>query len=347
MAVFSVCAILFNLNHVGIENDISKYYTMEGRLLQDEVKAAQILQYSPTGWFVISGDDENQVLKNEEEFRKALKTKDELAGKYLSTTLFVPSVEHQKKSRATCEKLLQRAEEQYEFLGIEVEEAGKLRQAFYDSSNDFISFENGTVPEILAESISTVYLGEINGKCYSVLVPSMTLDEKLLSGIAQDNENISFISKRSDISSSLDKLTKLVLYFFVGTYALIFIILTIVYSWKRALKIISVPLLIILVTSAVFAILKTKLEFFSVTGMILVFGLGLDYVIYIIENEKKQDSKTAKLEPFTIALSFATTLISFGALALSSFKPVHLIGLSISIGLATAFISSWCYGRKE
>lgn len=347
MAVFSLCAILFNRNCVGIENDISKYYTMEGRLLQDEVKASQILQYSPTGWFVISGDDENQVLKNEEEFRKVLKTKEELAGKYLSTTLFVPSVEHQKKSRAACEKLLQRTEEQYEFLGIEAEEAEKLRQGFYDSSNDFISFENGTVPEILAESISSVYLGEINGKCYSVLVPSMTLDEKLLSGIAQEDENVSFISKRSDISSSLDKLTKMVLYFFAGTYVLIFIILCIFYSWKRALKIVSVPLLIVLVTTAVFAILKTKLEFFSVTGMILVFGLGLDYVIYIIENEKKQDSKTAKLEPFTIALSFATTLISFGALALSSFKPVHLIGLSISIGLATAFISSWCYGRKE
>ena len=128
---------------------------------------------------------------------------------------------------------------------------------------------------------------------------------------------------------------------------MIFIILTIYYSWKKALKIISVPLLIILVTSSVFALLKTKLEFFSVTGMILVFGLGLDYVIYIIENEKNSESKTSRLEPFTIALSFATTIISFGALALSSFKPVHLIGLSISIGLATAFISSWCYSKQK
>lgn len=346
ITLFSVGSIIVNQKYVGIENDISKYYTMEGRLLQDEAKASQILKYSPTGWFVISGDDENQVLKNEEEFRRLLKTKDDLAGKYLSTTLFIPSVDHQKKSRAACQRLLQMAEEQYEFLGIEVEEAEKLRKDFYSSSVDFISFERGTVPEMLSQSISSVYLGEIKGRFYSVLVPSMTLDEKLLSSIADQDENVSFISKRSDISTSLDKLTKMVLYFFAGTYILIFIILTIVYSWKRALKIISVPLLIILVTSAVFAVLKTKLEFFSVTGMILVFGLGLDYVIYIIENQKRQESKTTKLEPFTIALSFATTLISFGALALSSFKPVHLIGLSISIGLATAFICSWCYGKS-
>ena len=44
-------------------------------------------------------------------------------------------------------------------------------------------------------------------------------------------------------------------------------------------------------------------------------------------------------------VSFVTTIISFGALALSSFKPVHLIGLSIFIGLATAYVSSFFYGR--
>ena len=43
--------------------------------------------------------------------------------------------------------------------------------------------------------------------------------------------------------------------------------------------------------------------------------------------------------------SLITTIISFGALALSSFKPVHLIGLSIFIGLFTAYISSFFYGR--
>ena len=95
------------------------------------------------------------------------------------------------------------------------------------------------------------------------------------------------------------------------------------------------------------------MEFFSVTGLILVFGLGLDYIIYMMENEKKEagnnslvQSKEQKtLEPFATMVSFVTTIISFGALALSSFKPVHLIGLSIFIGLATAYVSSFFYGR--
>ena len=98
--------------------------------------------------------------------------------------------------------------------------------------------------------------------------------------------------------------------------------------------------------AAVFAIAKIHLEFFSITGIILVFGLGLDYVIYMVEAERRGDtSEYANLEPFAILLSFITTSVSFGALALSSFKPVHLMGLAIFIGLFTAYFTSFFYER--
>lgn len=90
------------------------------------------------------------------------------------------------------------------------------------------------------------------------------------------------------------------------------------------------------------------MEFFSITGMILSFGLGLDYVIYMIENERREeDSEYANLESYAIILSFFTTAVSFGALALSSFVPVHLMGLSIFIGLSTGFVSTTFYTRAE
>ena len=172
---------------------------------------------------------------------------------------------------------------------------------------------------------------------------------------AENNDNVYFISKSQDISKDLDSLTSMILKFFVVAYVLMFIMLKFFYSWKQAFKIISVPLLIILVVVAVFALCKINMEFFSVTGLILVFGLGLDYIIYMMENEKKEKGNQSSvqsqsleqktLEPFATMVSFVTTIISFGALALSSFKPVHLIGLSIFIGLATAYVSSFFYGR--
>ena len=86
-----------------------------------------------------------------------------------------------------------------------------------------------------------------------------------------------------------------------------------------------------------------SIEFFGITGMILVFGLGLDYIIYMIENIKREkkgliQNGMPKLEPFAIFLSFLTTALSFGALAFSTFVPVHTMGLTIFLGLVAAFI---------
>ena len=215
------------------------------------------------------------------------------------------------------------------------------------TKNSYVSFENGTVPEFIETAISSAWLGKVDGKYFSVLLPTKVTDYTDYRSLADSNENVYFISKSQDISADLDSLTKMIFKFFIVAYILMFIILRFFYSWKQAFKIISVPLLIILVVLAVFAIAKIDMEFFSVTGLILVFGLGLDYIIYMMENEKKTTAELKILEPFATMVSFVTTIISFGALALSSFKPVHLIGLSIFIGLTTAYISSFFYGRQK
>ena len=212
------------------------------------------------------------------------------------------------------------------------------------SKNEYVSFAEGNVPAFIESAISSAWLGEVDGRYFTVLLPTKVTDYSDYRSLADTDDNVYFISKSQDISADLDSLTIMIFKFFIVAYILMFIMLRFFYSWKQALKIISVPFLIILVVLAVFAIAKIDMEFFSVTGLILVFGLGLDYIIYMMENEKKNNTI---LEPFATMVSFVTTIISFGALALSSFKPVHLIGLSIFIGLATAYISSFFYGRNS
>lgn len=346
---FAIISILICKKNVKIENNILSLYKMQGKILDDEIEAAQIIQYSPSAWFIIDGESEEDVLANEERIRNGF---DELTdGKlgYLSTSLFIPSVEQQKKSREACKKLLDLADEQLEYLGFDLDSASKLRKEFELSEGDYVSLIGRTVPLYLESAISSAWLGEIDGKYYTVLLPNKVEDYQLFKNFADSNENVYLISKSADVSRDLDKLTLMVLKFFAVAYVLMFIMLKFFYNWKRSLKIISVPLLIILVTVAVFAISKIKMEFFSVTGLILVFGLGLDYIIYMMENEKNADNRIGDgkvLEPFATMLSFVTTVISFGALALSQFQPVHLIGLAIFLGLTTAYVSSFFYGRS-
>lgn len=345
--LFIVSVLLIAVFHknVKVKNDLLTLYNMEGRLLEDEITASKVIQYTPGGWYIVSGDTEEAVLQNEEALRRDFENVTEGLVGYVSTTNFVPSIQMQKKSQAAYERLLSMAESQLEALGYSNDEAvilsEKMRKDFSDSKDKYVSIEAGNVPDFITSAISSAWLGEIDGKYYSVMLPTKVTDYTTYRSLVENNEDAFFISKSHDISKDLDSLTLMVLKFFIVAYVLMFIMLKFFYTWKQTFKIISVPFLIILVVIAVFAACKINLEFFSVTGLILVFGLGLDYIIYMMENEKK---KTV-LEPFATLVSFITTIISFGALALSSFKPVHLIGLSIFIGLATAYISSFFYGR--
>ena len=352
---FSILSIAVFHKNVKIKNDVLTLYDMKGRLLQDEITAAQVIQYTPGGWYIVSGNTEDEALQNEEKLRREFEKMTGGQVGYVSSSSFVPSQNVQKKSRQAYKKLMKKAPEQLQALGfddVENFDAMMALMADYEiTKNDFVSFENGNVPDFIEAAISSAWLGKVDGKYFTVLLPVRVTDYENYRSLAAADDNVYFISKSRDISVDLDSLTVMILKFFVVAYVLMFIMLRFFYSWKQAFKIISVPFLIILTVTACFAVLKINMEFFSVTGLILVFGLGLDYIIYMMENEKKMvvecPQTTSILEPFATMVSFITTIISFGALALSSFKPVHLIGLSIFIGLAVAYISSFFYGRSK
>ena len=98
--VVSILSIVICRKNLTIHNDLNNLYAMEGELLEDEILANTIIQYSPTGWFIISGDTEEQTLENEEFLREEIaKISKEKVG-YLCTSLFVPSIKKQKESRA-------------------------------------------------------------------------------------------------------------------------------------------------------------------------------------------------------------------------------------------------------
>ena len=345
--LFSIAVLLINHKNFAVKNDLSRLYTMEGRLLEDRIKAVEITKYNPSGWFIIRGQSEEKAL--EVEYDLACKLNKAFDGQlgFISTSNFVPSIEHQKKSREACRKLLEIAPEQFENLGFDSSYTRDLIADFNQSENQYVSFTNNNVPQYIASSISTAWLGLMDdGYYYTVLMPNILEDLELMRKFADEDPNVFFVNKMSDMGRDLDKLTLMIIKFFAIAYLLIFVMLKFFYNWKQSFKIISVPVLIVLMTAAIFSLSKIDLEFFSVTGLILVFGLGLDYIIYMMENEKKKTMDSKTLEPFATLLSFITTIISFGALSLSNFQPVHLMGLSIFIGLATAYISSMLYDRS-
>jgi predicted exporter len=335
LAGFCLIFLFFKSPFIKIKNDITSLYTMSPTLLESEKRAALVLDQGSAPWyFIVSGASVEETLENEE--RLALRLEEEVSrrslGSFLGTTLFVPSIKHQSETYQAMSALLPLATTQYECLGFPPEYEA-LYHAEYAAGKRYCGIDTSPV----AENISNLWIGNIDGYYYSCVLPFRPAGEAVFRAIAEEFGFVHFINKASDISRDLDTLTKTMVIFFFAACLVIAVLVFFVYPWRESLKICSIPVFIILAALTVLTINKVNPGFFPVAAFIPVFGLGLDYIFYMTG---KKPAETSRLTLVAVILSFLTTLLSFGALAASSFVPVHEFGLTVSAGLMAAFISA-------
>ena len=182
---------------------------------------------------------------------------------------------------------------------------------------------------MLEELVQNFWIGQVDDKYYSLLMPVNFKDVNKLKELVSQNENIYLINKMADTKVELDKLTKIVVLFIVIALVVITVIFKFFYNSKNLLKILQTVVLTLISTFAIMSILNIPVGFFTITGIILVFGLSIDYIVYLIENSQSENL-------LAIIISYLSSAISFGLLAFSSFMPVKTFGLTVFIGLTVA-----------
>jgi predicted exporter len=325
---------VFNFSAIKIENNLSSLYIMSASLLESEKRTAQVLEHGSPGWyFIVSGADTEETLQHEENLIARLeeeKARGNMAS-FLGTSIFVPSIKTQENTHNAMKALLPLASAQFEYLGFSPQDARGFE-------NEFVAAQKycfpGDVPSFAG--IANLWIGEQGEGCYSCVLPIKPADEAIFRSIAAEFDYVHFVNKSKDIGRDLDTLTKTMLLFFLTAFVVVSVIICCVYPWPDNLKICIVPLFMVMSAVTMLAVNKISIGFFSVAALVLVFGLGLDYIFYMVD--RKSGRKDLSL--LGVVLSFLTTLLSFGALALSSFMPVHIFGLTVSAGLGAAFISA-------
>ena len=347
----SIALLFLNRQALKIDNNLRNMYTMSSRLFESEKTVGQVLDFGSVGWyFLVEGESAESVLQTEESFSPYL-LEAQSQGKltsFLATSTFIPSKKRQAENYEAAGALLPLAGRQYGALGFAQDDAeqnilaSQYRQD-YQTSKDALLTPEGILPAILANITKNLWLGEIEGRYYSCILPLHAQDANYFRALAQNFPSVHFVNKSEDIGAELNALTATMLKLLAAAYMLVLVILFFCYPPKTVARIAAIPLLVVLVTLSLLASLHISLGFFSVTGLVLTFGLGLDYIIYAIEGEKKAE----KLNSLAILISFATTALSFGALALIDFAPVHTIGLAVFIGLTTACICAFGMTAKK
>jgi predicted exporter len=335
-SVFLITLVI-NRDRIKVENRLSDLYKMSAHLLESERINAQVLNYGSSGWyFIVSGADEEEVLQNEEALCAALDLEIEQGnlGSYMAVSSFCPSRKNQRASYEAAEKLLPSAQGQFETFGFPPGTAENYRTEFASAENYLLPTDDDFPPELSA----SLWVGKIGDTCYSCVLPLHAAGEDTFRNIAAASENIFFVNKVKDAQRELDRLTRIMLLLFLIAFVVIIVMIRRFYSWKQTIRIFAVPIFLFLAVLTVLSCLNIPLGFFSIVGLVLVFGLGLDFIFYNCEAENRRENK--ELTALAILLTFVTTALSFGALALSSFAPVHIFGITVFSGLCAAYIFS-------
>ncbi|MBR5933379.1 MAG: MMPL family transporter [Treponema sp.] len=336
-------------NNIRIDNNLKTMYSMKGELLENEQEVNKVLNSGSNGsYFIVKGTDAEDVLEKEERLCKKL---DQINARYNCVSKYIPSVKKQKKSYESIEKIMPYAKEQYELIsyeGIAAEQKGEhLLEKYRAAKEDYVVIDgwnvitdnensktDGDIPDFIKKAAGNFWLGKTGESFYTCVMPLHFNDKAMLKEISEIDDSFYYVDKTVEIGNELNKLTKVILILLCAAFVIMTVILKFFYKIKDTLKIMSIPLITAGACIAAMGFCKIPLGFFSVTGIVLVFGLSIDYIIYSVENISAENF-------LAVVLSVVTSFLSFGLLALSSFAPVFMFGFTVSVGLLVAAISTF------
>ena len=326
LLILSLALLLAQAGKLEIHNDISSLYSMSGRLLEGEGIASRLSGGASLTYTLIEGDDEEEAREIEAEYigkLEALKGEGVLDS-YISPGLFIPTEERQRQSFSSARKLLPYLEFVSDALALENVSSEKLEREM-----EALGY---------GDWLSAFVPGDIDGKYYiAVLLIGVSDDGRVRE---LDNDGARYFLKAQEVNRQLDELTRVM--FRIFSLALVFMaVLLLALYRKRGLRIIASPLIVISLSLAAALLAGLSIEFFFAVALLLVMGLGIDYMVF--------SSQKGEKPMLAVTLSYLTTALSFGSLALSSFTPVHIFGLTVLIGISAAFLTallSGSTGRK-
>ena len=98
------------------------------------------------------------------------------------------------------------------------------------------------------------------------------------------------------------------------------------------------------VTVAVIALMHEKLTVFHLIGLLLVFGLGLDYALFFSRDESAKERECTHHSLFACA---ASTVLAFGILGGSSIPLLKNLGATVAIGSIASFLLAWAGSSRR
>lgn len=322
-------------------DDIRQFQTINQQLKQHEETVKRIVNAPAANQFYLVKEKSPEALLVQLE--KTTQYLDTLVGSniiesYQSVSQWLPSRQRQQRNYALYEKLYQSSVfDPLLSLGIVTQtDVDKTRELFKDDQSQWLTAERWLSSPV-GKQFSYLWLGKIDDD-FAAVISLVGINR--LQALESFDQNSLFVDKVSQVSNLFGVYRHKASQLLLVAISLIFIILLIRYGLRKALIITSSPVIAISMTIIGLVLFGVSLNLFNTLALFLVIGIGIDYGLFFAESKEFNPHIL-----LAILLSALTTIFSFGLLALSETAAIHAFGLTMLIGISTAFILSPIIGH--
>ncbi|PTT90102.1 hypothetical protein DBR42_06685 [Pelomonas sp. HMWF004] len=185
-----------------------------------------------------------------------------------------------------------------------------------------------------SEPVRAQWLGRLGeGQGSVVLLRGADAAETRAALAALRLDGVTWVDKVGEVSALLGRYRVLMSWVLVLGFVLTWAALACRFglaSWRA----LAPTALACVLTIALLAISGQVLQLFHILPLLILLGLGVDYGIFLLEQPGRTETR-----PFlSVTLAAASTLLSFGLLALSGTPALHAFGLTLLIGVFLAWL---------
>lgn len=318
---------LAGLTHLKADDDPMAMQALPAdlKVQEDEIASLTALG-ADQKWILLEASDENTLIHRLEDLRQVLERDENSA---LLEGALVPALNSRDTQRRDRELIAKAAEAQrpaLAALGIELDAAPY-------AEDSYVSAE-----EFLRSSLGASYrkLWFAGGGQDALMIPVTGLaDAKALKELLKAVPGASLCDRRADFTELFKDYRVQAQHLVALALGLILLVFLLRLGVRRGLLAFVPSLLSLLAALGIPALLGMSCNLFSVMALLLVLGIGIDYVLFFA-NGKSGDA----LARFATTVAMLTTVLSLGVLSLSATAVIRAFGLTLSAGIITAWLAA-------
>ncbi|MDR2851833.1 MAG: hypothetical protein LBV61_02050 [Burkholderiaceae bacterium] len=326
----ALAVMVSGLWQLRIDDSLRSLQASPPELMAQQIEAGRILDLpSPAQFFLIQGDAAEQVLQREEALTarlRALQAQGQITG-WRALSDWLPSQQRQAQDAALTAQVERAVLAQ---VGAVVGEPLQ-RPAF--AARPLLASDFLAAPA--SRPVRNLWLGKLSAGYASVVMIAglSTASLGALRAQTADLPGVRWVDRTADFSSLLGHYRQTMLWLLLASIAVVFIVLTVRYR-RKAWRVLLPTVLAGLLALAINGWLGEPLQLFNVLALLLLLGVGVDYGIFLIEQNNTPHAWLA------VCLGAASTSLSFGLLSLSATPALHTFGLTLLFGMGAVWLLS-------